>query len=445
MQRFHRCLLLAPAVALACWNLAPRSPISAGDAPAAGGSRFRLPNFNAQGVGSCSAAACHNGNGPQGSKGSEYSTWITVDPHAKAYSVLFDKRSKRIVENLKETTAAERNGRCLSCHAMPEADRNSRVRIEDGVGCESCHGPAQKWLTQHYLPEWKQKGDDQKAALGMRRTKDLQHRANMCADCHVGSPGRDVNHDLIAAGHPRLSFEFSAYLAILPKHWSERDEKQRYPDFEVRAWAIGQVASARAALQLLADRARDEKKPWPEFAEYDCFACHHDLREPSWRQKRGYTGRVPGSFPWGSWYYSMTATAVATRGSEGDKQVLPALQKLRDEMKKPSPARKQVSKEAHVAAEQLDQCLPPRNPYGPEAIQQLLRSVRQDAKQAETWDQEAQRYLAAAALYHALADLGGADPEDRASIQSMGKPLAFPKGYASPRDFDPAMLQRTSK
>src|SRR5262249_53265920 len=43
-----------------------------------------------QGVGSCSAASCHGYNGPKGSKGSEYTTWVTHDPHARAYSVLFE-------------------------------------------------------------------------------------------------------------------------------------------------------------------------------------------------------------------------------------------------------------------------------------------------------------------------------------------------------------------
>jgi hypothetical protein len=35
-----------------------------------------------------------------------------------------------------------------------------------------------------------------------------------------GKPWRDVNHDLIAAGHPRLSFELSAFMATMPPHWT---------------------------------------------------------------------------------------------------------------------------------------------------------------------------------------------------------------------------------
>src|SRR5262249_33868672 len=48
------------------------------------------------GVGSCASMACHHGNGPRGSKGSEYSIWVAVDPHAKAFRVLYNPESKRM-------------------------------------------------------------------------------------------------------------------------------------------------------------------------------------------------------------------------------------------------------------------------------------------------------------------------------------------------------------
>ena len=33
-------------------------------------------------VATCSAMACHNGNQAKGTPGSEYTTWVTLDPHA---------------------------------------------------------------------------------------------------------------------------------------------------------------------------------------------------------------------------------------------------------------------------------------------------------------------------------------------------------------------------
>src|SRR5579862_7234343 len=106
-----------------------------------------------QGVASCASTACHHANGDRGSKQSEYTTWINHDRHARAYQVLFEVRSQQIVKNLygNETAPAEKTALCLNCHAAnvsPE-QRAQRFALEDGVSCESCHGPAEKWRTVH--------------------------------------------------------------------------------------------------------------------------------------------------------------------------------------------------------------------------------------------------------------------------------------------------------
>ena len=95
-------------------------------------------------------------------------------------------------------------------------------------------------------------------------------RARVCVDCHVGnrSRGMDMNHDLIAAGHPRLNFEFASYLASYPKHWREAHEKAvpgpereaASAEFEAKSWAVGQVVTAGAVLDLLGARALASKE-----------------------------------------------------------------------------------------------------------------------------------------------------------------------------------------
>src|SRR5437762_3083998 len=51
-------------------------------------------NLKVVGTGSCASSACHGGPENHGAKGSEYSTWIAVDPHAKAFRVLYNAESK---------------------------------------------------------------------------------------------------------------------------------------------------------------------------------------------------------------------------------------------------------------------------------------------------------------------------------------------------------------
>src|SRR5205823_410550 len=279
--------------------------------------------------------------------------WIAHDPHARAYDVLLDERSIVIAKQL-GINAAHEQSLCLKCHVLPEY-RSARVaprfRKEDGVGCESCHGPAERWVNEHYRENWRAKTLAEKDALGMRDTKNLAGRARTCVRCHVGAPGMDVNHDLIAAGHPPLRFEFAAFHANLPRHWDEKKDTtplkkdpkvdaRGWADFDGRAWAVGQVTAAEAALELLAERAQNDKRPWPEFAEADCYACHHNLAPSSRRQERGVRDRTAGRLRWADWYYAMPPI-LADRVHDGANAVA-ALQTLRRALDRNRPVRDTV-------------------------------------------------------------------------------------------------------
>jgi hypothetical protein len=60
---------------------------------------------------------------------------------------------------------------------------------------------------------------------------------------------------------------------------------------------VGQLVHMRSALDRVTRRAGAAE--WPEYAELDCFACHHNLTRPedSWRQNLGFPQRKPGSAP----------------------------------------------------------------------------------------------------------------------------------------------------
>jgi hypothetical protein len=106
-----------------------------------------------------------------------------------------------------------------------------------------------------------------------------------------------MNHDLIAAGHPRLNFDYGTYLRALPPHWAEKDRTVSLPKLrpasdEFVHWLTGRAAMASAADRLRADRAK--RGPWPELAEFDCYACHHSLTGES----RKPLGDRPGALVW---------------------------------------------------------------------------------------------------------------------------------------------------
>src|SRR5262249_15398992 len=155
--------------------------------------------------------------------------------------------------------------------------------LEDGVGCESCHGAAQEWLGLHVTWARKAMSPRQKQGYGLIPTPDPGTPVGARTTRHVGTSHAQGNPHPIAPGPPRVDLESAAFHAVYPKHWDTRVDKARYPDFEARGWLVGQIVSARASHRLLASRARaaglngDGSAPWPEFSEYGCFACHQNL------------------------------------------------------------------------------------------------------------------------------------------------------------------------
>jgi hypothetical protein len=423
--------------------------------------------FELRGAGSCAAAACHNGNGPRGSKGSEYTTWVTHDPHARAVEVLYDKRSQRIEKNRKRPREVDENHPesdplCLNCHVQPGIEtylsqtrklpRRDTFSLDDGVSCEACHGAAGGWLTQHYTDTWRGLKPEEKDAQGMRNTRDLRVRAELCVRCHVGEGDLDVNHDLIAAGHPRLNFEYSAFLANVPKHWNEEKDRAGRRDFEARVWAIGQAVSARVSLELLAHRADpgNRRQRWPEFAEYDCFACHHNLAPKSWRSDPANVRRRLTTPAWNTWYLSPALAALSRAQAEGkpdplEKQVA----EVRTAMSFFASNRADAARAAGEAAQALAKWISglETTRYDAARVKPLVSALEsgidKDLHECN-WDQAMQYYLALAAMRQSLSDqdLPQVPGTRREYLADLRAKLGFPRGYDSPRGLDPATLPK---
>jgi hypothetical protein len=254
-----------------------------------------------------------------------------------------------------------------------------------------------------------------------------------------------VNHDLIAAGHPRLNFEFGAYHANLPKHWNEQKDKAGRPDFEARAWAIGQIVTAKSALELLAWRANPANNtPWPEFAEYDCFACHHDLQAKSWRQSRDVRGRKPGALTCGSWYMSMLPRAVEAIGGDKDSSLGKLVDRLRAELQRPAPDRVLVGRISGELVCRLGELETQAGNaiFNTQQLAEIFETIDKgnDRRWEDNWDSAAQGYLGLAALYHARKELNRAFTGEREEqeLKQMVEKLRFPSPFDSPHTFGPS-------
>src|SRR5258708_4635693 len=250
--------------------------------------------------GSCAAPACHGGVQPRTETAvlqNEYSTWLLRDKHAEAYAVLLTPVGQRMGRLLKLDSKPELAQKCLLCHALsvPQERRAKSFDTNEGVSCESCHGPASGWLGPHT----EGKGSYERSLqLGMVDTRNLMARTEKCLGCHLGDSEKFVDHEMIAAGHPDLYFELESFSSVMPRHWKEPPDFDKDPWRGVKTLGTGQAVQLREALRRLARRAQGNV--WPEYAELQCFACHHSLgaAKDSWRQERGYAGRRPGNVPW---------------------------------------------------------------------------------------------------------------------------------------------------
>ena len=249
------------------------------------------------GVASCASSVCHGKSKPvedQNVMLNEYRTWSTEDRHSRAYQTLLSKESKRIARNL-GLSSAHTAKICLDCHAdnVPRDKRGPKFQINDGVGCEACHGGAEQWIESHTEDGVTHQ---QNLAKNMFPTEDGKQRAVLCLSCHYGTKDKLATHKIMGAGHPRLSFELETFTANQPAHYLvDKDYLQRKGEFTgFTMWVVGQFETAKSSLDLMENYLVSESQLVPELYFYDCHACHHPMSDVRWASTAAKSGMPPG-------------------------------------------------------------------------------------------------------------------------------------------------------
>ncbi len=232
------------------------------------------------GAATCGASNCHGSDHPRETASvaqTEYKIWSTQDAHSKAFEVLGGDRARRIAGNL-GVGAPQQSPLCLGCHsdATPIDRRSPAYKVSDGVDCEACHGAASEFLGPHVSGLF---SHQEHVAAGMYPTAVPQARARLCLSCHFGTGDKFVSHRLIAAGHPRPTFELDTYTGSEPPHFRPTAEylQRKGAVTGVADWVIGQAEMAKAVLNRLADPAHNHDGLLPELALFDCFDCHRPI------------------------------------------------------------------------------------------------------------------------------------------------------------------------
>lgn len=253
-----------------------------------------------EGVATCASSLCHGSSQPlktyESALQNEYTTWSQFDPHSNAYKVLLNKQSQEIARRMGIGPAHEAPA-CLACHsdAVPAAQRGVKFQLDDGVGCESCHGGSEKWLATHYQVQKILRSEN--LARGLVALENPDTLAGTCLACHVGDKERYANHRMMAAGHPRIVFELDTYLELWRTSGGREHYRKSAQIAHVALWAKGLIESSRRQLDLIDRHGAGRLGPIPDFGIYACHSCHRDLRLSAFGGSNSSLGG-PGDLRW---------------------------------------------------------------------------------------------------------------------------------------------------
>ena len=431
---------------------APATPPAGATAPPAAGPPPEKGFY--LGPTACGSSSCHGSVEPRktlGVRQDEYFIWQKKDLHARADGVLYNDRSRVIARRL-HIGDAGRSQLCLTCHALSVPARLQRgpLELEDGISCESCHGAASGWFEGHRSESWTHQ---QSVAAGMTDLRDVQVRANVCLSCHLGGPGRSVNHDLIAAGHPQLAFELDNYSEGMPAHWlpfADRPPGESERDTHgARAWAVGQAAGFRAGLEQIARRARGDRgapgdgdargggePPWPEFSELSCDSCHHSLAQERWRTAPDRPGR-PGLPRVSPARYAILRHLVAVAAPERQAALDEGLERLADQLGRLGTPPAEVAAAAERLSRETAELIPrlDRLTWDEAQVRRLLLAVAEDRGGYETADYASAQQAALAVQTLVSQLLAGRRGRVHTGLAGVAESLAAE--LQNPYAFDP--------
>jgi hypothetical protein len=97
-------------------------------------------------IGVKACGICHK----QEASGNQLAKW-QAGPHAKAFETLGTPAAKEIAK-ARGVDDPQKSGKCLKCHStaynFTESVATEKIKVEESVSCESCHGPGKKYMAK---------------------------------------------------------------------------------------------------------------------------------------------------------------------------------------------------------------------------------------------------------------------------------------------------------
>jgi hypothetical protein len=160
------------------------------------------------------ATACQKCHGDQ-------NAWWFKDRHYTSIEPFLDRDPKAVkiarLYDISPSKMGKGDSLCMDCHGTAATARGART-VEDGVSCQSCHGPAADYVEIHQEGDLslglRRPGFQKALKAGMKNLHDLETALTNCASCHYVTDPR-----LLSAGHPSgVDFDPAQNLPKI-KHW----------------------------------------------------------------------------------------------------------------------------------------------------------------------------------------------------------------------------------
>ncbi|MEJ2114067.1 MAG: cytochrome c family protein [Flavobacteriaceae bacterium] len=112
-------------------------------------------------------------------KGSQLSIW-QESQHAQAYNTLKTEKADEIAATKGFKTKAVETPECLKCHAsgynVDAKFLGSKFKVEDGIQCETCHGPGEDYKSKKVM-----ENREEAIANGLFVPENID---DFCIGCH---------------------------------------------------------------------------------------------------------------------------------------------------------------------------------------------------------------------------------------------------------------------
>jgi hypothetical protein len=230
------------------------------------------------GVESCASSTCHGAKSARDNRNvlqNEYTTWFRFGQHSRSLQTLHSDAATTITQTLGQPLPWE-NKSCLGCHSNNVAaeQRSASYSEEDGITCEACHGPAEKWASTHHRGK----------TLGPKPASiwEPAQEAASCLSCHSPTVEKPMTHQMFSAGHPPLSFELVTFSKLQPTHvaYDEDYVERKGKTSDLARWFAGQVASSMNYLERLEKHIPSSVALVPDGALFTCHSCHQSAIRP---------------------------------------------------------------------------------------------------------------------------------------------------------------------